>query len=105
MIYYGAAGGLVKIGYTDGRLARRTWSHRADRPDYTVLAAREGGPSEETRTHRMFRHLLVDGEREWFRPGPDLLAHLCVVARGDYAPPPDVQDAPTPLREPGMIDF
>lgn len=74
--------------------------HRQKRSDYIVLTAREGDPHEEARTHRMFRHLLLDGEREWFHSGPDLLAHLCIVARGDYAPPPDVRDEPI-----GLDDF
>jgi hypothetical protein len=100
MIYYGAAAGLIKIGYTHSRLRERTLRHRQKRSDYIVLTAREGDPHEEARTHRMFRHLLLDGEREWFHPGPDLLAHLCIVARGDYAPPPDVRDEPI-----GLDDF
>ena len=109
MIYYGASNGLIKIGYTESQLQQRTTAHRATRPDYIVLAARDGDMAEEHRTHRMFCHLRVDGELEWFHPGPDLLAHLCVVARGDYRPPVEIPIALAERRPemalPADIDF
>lgn len=99
VIYYGASGEFIKIGFTERALRYRTSEHRRIRPDYVVLAARDGDLDEEARTHRMFRHLLVDGEREWFHSAPELLAHLCTVARGDYSPV-EVTDTQQPARSP-----
>jgi hypothetical protein len=85
VIYYGTGGGLIKIGFTEKNLRQRTTAHRARYPDYIVLAAHDGTIHDEKQMHRQFRHLLVDGEIEWFHPGSDLLLHVVTVARGSYA--------------------
>lgn len=87
-VYYLRAGNLVKIGHTTdlkSRLGRYP-------PDAELLGTEVGDESLEARRHEQFADLL-SFRREWFRPGPELLAHV----RALPAPTPEVP--PAPLRE------
>jgi Meiotically up-regulated gene 113 len=52
--------------------------------ELTVLAVLPGA-DREAELHQRFRHLHVRGE--WFRPGPDLLAFVEEVNRGQATGP------------------
>lgn len=71
VVYYVQIGDHIKVGYT-AHLPTRLKSYP---PTRRLLATEPGNPSLETRRHREFRHLLHAG-REWFNPGPDLMAHI-----------------------------
>lgn len=71
IVYYVQIGEHIKIGYT-ANLPQRM---RQYPPNRRVLATEGGGWDRESQRHREFRHLLDMGN-EWFRPGPDLIAHI-----------------------------
>lgn len=70
-VYYVQVGELIKIGYS-GRLAARIRSYP---PDSTLLAVEQGTVRLERERLSQFAHLLA-ACKEWFRPAPDLLAHI-----------------------------
>ena len=100
VIYYGSTRGLIKIGYTDSGLTERTTAHRKRFPDYTVLYITPGTRGHESALHRMFRHLLAPGEREWFVPAPDLLDHILSGAPLPTANPNRRPDPRRHIQEP-----
>lgn len=70
-VYYVQVGQLIKIGYS-GALATRLASYP---PNKRLLATEPGGMDLESSRHRQFAQLLEVG-KEWFSPGPELLAHI-----------------------------
>lgn len=64
--------GAIKIG-TTWNLKTRMQAFRNVSPA-ELLASHSGGQIAEAALHRRFRHLRLDGE--WFKPDPDLLAHI-----------------------------
>jgi hypothetical protein len=70
VIYYVRIGYHIKIGTTVDLTTRMN----SLMPDH-FLATEPGDRDLERRRHDQFRHLLAKG-REYFNPGPDLLAHI-----------------------------
>lgn len=70
-VYYLRAGNLVKIGHTTD-LGQRL---NAYPPDAELLGTEPGDESLEAQRHVQFANLL-SFRREWFHPGPELLAHI-----------------------------
>ncbi len=73
VVYYASRGDLIKIGIT-ANLQQRMYDLDVDE----VLATERGNRDLEVARHHQFRHLLAR-KREWFRPAPDLLAHIAEV--------------------------
>lgn len=71
VIYYVQVGDLIKLGTTNN-LTRRM---RAYPPNAVVLATETGSYLRETQRVEQFAEYLA-GRREWFHPGPRLLAHI-----------------------------
>lgn len=71
--YVQRADGLIKIGFSAVPQARIVTLRREHGP-LKVLATHKGGRDAERVQHRRFDHLRVTGE--WFRPEPELLAHI-----------------------------
>lgn len=65
--------GLIKIGFSSVP-RQRIVNLRREHGPLEVLATHKGGRDAEQVQHRRFDHLRVTGE--WFRPEPDLLAHI-----------------------------
>ena len=70
----------VKIGKTRD-LERRIAQHRAPKngrepEEVETLAAVWGSGAHETALHRHFGHLLIEGQREVFVPGDELVAYI-----------------------------
>jgi hypothetical protein len=72
--YVQRSDGLVKIGYTGRLLQYRLSALRREHGPLEVLATHKGGRDAERAQHAHFHHLRVVGE--WFRPEPELLAHV-----------------------------
>lgn len=70
-VYYLQVGDLIKIGYS-GDLKARLNQYP---PGRRLLATEPGDAGVEARRHHQFKHLLA-ARKEWFNPGPDLLAHI-----------------------------
>jgi hypothetical protein len=70
-VYYVQIGKLIKIGTTTNLKQRLN----AYPPGSQLLAAELGGQAREAQRHREFSHLLAS-RKEWFHPGPDLMAHI-----------------------------
>lgn len=76
VVYYIQVGDLIKLGTTNN-LERRLRSYP---PNAVVLATETGSFQLETQRVEQFAEYLA-GRREWFHPGPRLMAHvdsLCV---------------------------
>ncbi len=74
--------GAIKIGWSTylvgsfGRFSKLARSF----PGLELLAWEAGGLPEERERHREFDHHRMNYPRdEWFRPGPDLLAHIAAL--------------------------
>lgn len=76
VVYYLQVGDLIKIGATT-RLADRLQDYP---PNRRLLVTEAGDWELETRRRGQFRALLAVG-REWFRPGPTLVAHINELRR------------------------
>lgn len=74
-VYYVRVGDLIKIG-TTRNLKNRVRSYP---PGAELLAVERGGERIEGRRHRQFQHLLAH-RKEWFHPGPDLMAHIAKLS-------------------------
>lgn len=74
-VYYlqRASDSLIKIGFSTVPRVRIVNLRREHGPS-EVLATHKGGRDAERVQHRRFDHLRVTGE--WFRPEPELLAHI-----------------------------
>lgn len=74
-VYYvqRASDSLIKIGFSSVPRDRLVTLRREHGP-LELLATHKGGRDAERIQHRRFDHLRVTGE--WFRPEPDLLAHI-----------------------------
>jgi len=71
-VYYLQLNGLIKIGTTSLlRLRLRKYP-----PGYVLLVTEPGSFATERTRHKQFKKSLVDGQREWFTPTKDLLAHI-----------------------------
>lgn len=85
LVYFARRERLIKIGWTS-RLQRRMRALGA-RP----LAIETGDYIRERQLHQRFAHLLVVGDeavgREWFHPGPDLIAYMNELRVADGYPP------------------
>lgn len=76
-VYYLEVKPYIKIGS-----ARNLPQRLRQYPPYSKLLAKELGDYElEIQRHRQFKHLLAHG-KEWFHPGPDLLAFVEKVKLG-----------------------
>jgi hypothetical protein len=73
-VYYVRVGDMIKIGMT-ANVRQRVASYP---PGSELLAIEAGGEDLEGRRLRQFSHLLV-GRNEWFRPAPELMAHIAEV--------------------------
>lgn len=71
VVYYIRVDTLIKIGYS-GRVYARM---KAYPPHAVLLATEPGNPDLERRRHNQFNRHLAAG-REWFRPSPELIAHI-----------------------------
>lgn len=71
VIYYVQVGELIKLGTTTN-LARRMNGYP---PDAAVLATEQGSYGLEGERIEQFSEYLA-GRREWFHPGPRLVAHI-----------------------------
>jgi hypothetical protein len=71
VVYYIQVGERIKVGTTVNLTARKA----AYPPGSEVLATELGSYDLESERHRQFAAYLVAG-REWFHPGPKLLAHI-----------------------------
>lgn len=69
--------GLIKIGYTGRELRVRLYGLRREHGPLEVLTTHSGGYDAEQANHRRFAALRVTGE--WFRPEPELLAHIARI--------------------------
>lgn len=73
MIYFiqGIEGGLVKIGYTRGRVSDRFAQLQPYSPVKLVVRhTAQGSPTTEKLVHR--RYAALREHNEWFRPHPDM---------------------------------
>lgn len=77
-VYYLRVGDMIKIG-TTRNLQRRMAAYP---PGSVLLAVEPGGEDVEAIRHRQFGHLLME-RNEWFRPAPDLMAHIAEVGLPD----------------------
>lgn len=79
----------IKIGYTGGLLLRlkNMGSNLAE-----VLAVEPGGPDLEQSRHEQFAVLRIISE--YFRPGPDLLAHINELRAKANVPPVTLLEEP-----------
>jgi hypothetical protein len=88
VVYYLRRNDLIKIGWSGNLKARM----RALRPD-ELLAVEPGCMHIETGRHHQFAEYRLpsgpDGD-EWFRPAPELTAHIELIAR--MYPTPDLAD-------------
>jgi hypothetical protein len=83
-VYYVRIGEHIKIGH-----ATNLWNRmRAYPPSAELLATESGDQRLEKARHSEFRAFL-DAGREWFRPAPELMAHIEKLGR-DPGPPLDV---------------
>lgn len=73
-VYYVQRGdGLIKIGFSSVP-RQRVANLRREHGPLELLATHKGGRDAEQVQHRRFDRLRVTGE--WFRPEPELLAHV-----------------------------
>lgn len=72
--YVQRADSLIKIGYTGRPLQYRLSALRREHGPLEVLATHKGGRDAEDAQHKRFKDCRVTGE--WFRPEPELLAHI-----------------------------
>lgn len=73
----GESGGPIKIGKTTDVDARRAGVQTGHPDLLRVLAVVSGELDEEKRLHLRFRKSRLKGE--WFKPTPDLLAHIAAA--------------------------
>jgi hypothetical protein len=74
--------GAIKIGWSTFLLVQFGRFDKLARtfPGLELLAWEAGGLPEERERHREFHHHRMNYLRdEWFRPGPDLLAHIAAL--------------------------
>jgi hypothetical protein len=92
LVYFARRERLIKIGWTS-RLPARMRSLGTQ-----PLATETGDYIRERQLHQKFAHLLVVGHgtvgREWFHPGPDLIAYINELRAASGTPPVD-SPAPT----------
>ncbi len=83
LVYFIQCGdhGPVKIGFTRSLGARIGQLQRDQSERLRVLAATPGTFQTERTTHARFAHLRIDGE--WFRPEPELLAHIASFSHAE----------------------
>jgi hypothetical protein len=66
----------VKIGYASKLKPRLSALSTAMASGIELLCSHPGTMADESELHARFAHLRTDPNREWFRPGEDLLAHI-----------------------------
>ena len=79
-VYYVHVGEYIKIGYSDN-LPNRI---RAYPPGSKLLAVEPGDLTLEYQRHRQFEEYRA-ARNEWYRPAPELLAHIDRVRSGNAA--------------------
>ncbi|MDX3235668.1 GIY-YIG nuclease family protein [Streptomyces sp. ME03-5709C] len=89
VVYYVRRGALVKIGTTTN-----LWRRMVSLLPEQVLATEPGGIGVEADRHRQFAALRVEGQREWFRAGAILQAHVERVRSLHGAPDPTLPTLP-----------
>lgn len=91
VVYYAqrATDDAIKIGYTEVRVSARMITLRRSFGSIRLLATEPGGQELETRRHREFFRWWIPpgrsnghGRTEWFRPVPELLAHVSRLSAG-----------------------
>lgn len=82
VVYYVQIGEHIKIGCTVNLKSRMA----AYPPTRRLLATEPGYEAEEAQRHTEFAEYRDMG-REWFRPGPDLVAHINKLRRKQRATP------------------
>jgi hypothetical protein len=80
LVYFARRERLIKIGWT-ANLTKRM-KDLVTRP----LATEPGDIVRERQLHWRFEHLLAD-RREWFHPGPDLIAYINELREAEGVPP------------------
>lgn len=88
-VYYIRRGAMVKIG-TTVNLRQRMSDLRPDE----VLAVEPGSYAREAELHRLFQHLRVPGQREWFYAGREIQDHVERVLDQNGPPPADLATLP-----------
>jgi hypothetical protein len=79
VVYFARRERLIKIGWTS-QLPKRMKQIPA-----RALAIEPGDIVRERQLHHRFAHLLAD-RREWFHPGPDLIAYINALREADDLP-------------------
>lgn len=88
IVYYVQFVDLVKIGFSQNLNGRMLAI-----PHDTILATEPGDFKLERQRHKQFAEHLVDGQREWFRAAPELLAHAAAV-RAEHGDPESMTEKP-----------
>lgn len=90
VVYFARRERLIKIGTTTS-IRVRMMSLHAD-----ALATEPGDVVRERQLHNRFKHLRASGRsREWFHPGPDLIAYIDDLRAASGRPP---LNRPEPFR-------
>lgn len=90
LVYFARREHLIKIGTTTNIRNRMSSLHAQP------LATEPGDVARERQLHLRFRHLLASGQsREWFHPGPDLIAYINELRAAAGAQPVGRPEPPT----------
>jgi hypothetical protein len=87
-VYFVTDGELIKIGYSGSAKVRMKALKSAAGKDLKLLKVVPGTRDDESRFHKLFQHLRVQGE--WFRRDPELLGFI------EGRPDPDDADLVQP---------
>lgn len=100
VVYYIQRTGLIKIGFTTCLADRMN----ALRPDQ-LLAVEVGDRDLEYARHEQFaaHRVRTPAGTEWFRPAPNLLAHIAVVVQTQGEPWIPPTDPDRPRRKSGPV--
>lgn len=77
--YLQSESGNIKIGFS-AHLQKRIGKLQEEHGPLALLATEPGGWHREKELHRKFAAHRIRPDREWFRPGGDLLEHISVLA-------------------------
>jgi len=84
LVYFARREHLIKIGTTTNLRQRMASLHAQ------TLATEPGDIGRERQLHLRFKHLVASGRsREWFHPGPDLVAYINELRAASGVPPVD----------------
>lgn len=71
--------GAVKIGFSAALEKRIATLEKVHGP-LTLLATERGQWMAEQKRHREFHRFRISWEGEWFRPAPELMEHIAILA-------------------------